>query len=357
MLYLTRNKRKGRRNTGIWYIRGTVRVWRDGRLTRIPVEQSTKTTDKAEAEAILEQRQQAIKRQNVNNQTDAPPFSEWVANYIEATGQRRFLDRILDFYENTPADQITDEKILTDGPKAYPGCSPATIRRQWDTPLRAIIRHNTQPRRRKVEDRQRTYFFTPAQAEALIQAFALEDSGKAGPWAKPLLIFLFGTGARMGETIAINPKYDLFLNHGFVMLRDTKSGQERRVTLIPKVKAALSLLPNLNEDGPLFRRWDGEPFAERENRGGQIRTRFQRAVKEIGMDPRLYTPHVCRHSWATWFYSQTKDVVRLKKEGGWRSQQYERYVQLSSDELGQEARAYNWDFDGTGEKARSGAVG
>lgn len=347
MLYLTQNTRNGRKQTGIWYIRGTVNVWRDGRFVKIPAkEQSTRTTSKKEAQGILEQRQEAIKGQNINNQTDAPPFAEWVANYMEASGQNRFMERILDFYEGLPADMINDEKIIADGPKAYPGCKPATIRRQWDTPLRAIINHNTNPKRRKVEDNARTYFFTPEQADSLIEAFAVEKN-KAGPWARPLLTFLFGQGCRMGETLALDAKQDVFLDHGFVILRDTKNNSERRVTLIPRVRAALSTLPNIGKAGPLFKRWDGEPFAERENTGGQIKSRFARAVKDIGLDPSVYTPHVCRHSWGTWFYSQTLDVVRLKSEGGWKSDTWERYVKLASPELGQDAKGRNWDFDGT----------
>lgn len=356
MLYLTRNERKGRKATGVWYIRGTVHVWRDGRLVKIPVEQSTRTSDKAEAQGILEQRQTAIKGQNINNKTAAPPFSEWVANYMEGTGQGRFMERILDFYEKLPADTINDEKIMADGQRAYPGCTSATIRRQWDTPIRAIINHNTKPKRRKVQDNARTYFFTPAQADALIEVFTV-GKNKAGAWAKPMLIFLLGTGARMGEMLAMDALNDVFLEHGFVILRDTKNGQERRVTLIPKVRAALSLLPNLGTDGPLFRRWDGEPFVERENEGGQIRSRFSRAVKKIGLDSNLYTPHVCRHTWATWFYSQTRDVLKLKAEGGWRSDTWERYTKLASDELAADAIARNWDFQGTNQKRRAIQVG
>ncbi len=99
------------------------------------------------------------------------------------------------------------------------------------------------------------------------------------------------------------------------VLRDTKNGKERMVNLCPRVVAALSTLPNLGRKGPLFLRYDGRPYEEREA-GATSSLFWTRAVTEMDFDVSIYTPHVARHSWATWFYSQTKDVVRLKAEGG-----------------------------------------
>lgn len=335
-------RRHGSRN---WYIRGTVIIWENGKPRPVPIDQSARTTDYGEACAIAEQISAQVKRQNITGEKPMPYFGQWVEEYIQDGGEIRFLEKVLDFYEFTPADKVTDDVILRDGNLAYPGRAAATIRRQWDTPIRAVIRHNTQPRRRKVTDNQRTHFFRPQAIEKIIRSYS---TGRYATdlWGPALITFLVGQGARVGEALAIDAQNDVFLDQGLVLLRNTKNGHERRLTLIPRVTAALSVLPNLNEPGPLFRRWDGKPFAEKINRGGQIRTRFQRCVKQVGLDPKIYTPHVCRHTWATWFYSQTKDEKRLRDEGGWRSDQYQRYVQLSSPKLGEEARNMNWAFDG-----------
>ncbi|MCG8506221.1 MAG: tyrosine-type recombinase/integrase [Sphingomonadales bacterium] len=340
---LSLRKRPGRAFT----IRGTVHIWRKGQRVSIPVpEQSTGTSDRGEAEAIKSRTEAQIREENLTGRRPVPTFGEWLANYIEATGQERFLERILDHYEFLPADEVTDERILEDGSRLFPGRKPATIRRNWDTPIRAIINHNTKPKRRQVEDTRRTYFFTPAQAESLILAY---DTGryKNDHWARAHLTFLLGQGVRVGESLAIDTATDVFLDYRYVIVRNPKNGAQYRLNLIPRVTAALSRLPNLGEPGPLFRRFDGRPFTDRHNRGGQIRNRFARAVEEIGLDPLLYTPHVCRHTWATWFYSQTRDPLALKAAGGWKSREYERYIHLASDTLGDEARAHNWAFSGT----------
>ena len=47
-----------------------------------------------------------------------------------------------------------------------------------------------------------------------------------------------------------------------------------------------------------------------------------------------YTPHDLRHTWATWFYAATKDLLLLKDEGGWRTlKMVERYTHLMPSDL------------------------
>lgn len=78
--------------------------------------------------------------------------------------------------------------------------------------------------------------------------------------------------------------------------------------------------------------------------GGQIGKQFAKAVKKAGMDEDVITPHVCRHTWATWFYAQTKDVRRLQDEGGWKSGEWQRYTKLGTPSLGNDALRMGWDF-------------
>lgn len=344
MLRVTRKRKRGWVSEN-WYVRGTIKVWRDGDLVTLTVDQSTGTPDQAQAEGIRDRLAADARKENLTGETRVALFGEWVDRYIEDTGQERFLLKILDFYETTPENEVTPARVLEDGHKAYPGAKPATIKRQWDTPISAIRRNATLPKPRKVEDNARTVFFRPSKAEALLANLTPARLNN-DPWIVPLVTFLLGQGPRLGETLAIDAKRDVFLDYGFLIIRNPKNGRELRIELIPRVRAALSTLPNIDTPGPLFRRFDGKPFKERTNRGGQIRTRFARAVSDVGLDPLLYTPHVCRHSWATWSYAQHKDPLKLKTDGGWRSDQYERYVRLNVPGIGDEARAYGWEFAG-----------
>ena len=46
-----------------------------------------------------------------------------------------------------------------------------------------------------------------------------------------------------------------------------------------------------------------------------------------------YTPHTCRHTWATWFYAITLDPMKLRTEGDWSSLSLvERYAHLMTPE-------------------------
>lgn len=80
------------------------------------------------------------------------------------------------------------------------------------------------------------------------------------------------------------------------------------------------------------------------DRPNQALSLLGEAIKDVGPNLREFTPHTARHSWATWFYSQTKDLLRLKAEGGWESEEWERYVKLAIPSIGIEAKRLGFDF-------------
>jgi hypothetical protein len=107
----------------------------------------------------------------------------------------------------------------------------------------------------------------------------------------------------------------------------------------------------------VFRRDDGEPYADREREeGGQIKTAWATGCRRIGLirwviaekakkieavgpytpvrwRP-IVTPHDARHSWASYSYCLTKDAVLLRDEGGWASlRMVERYTHLMPSEM------------------------
>lgn len=342
-------KRPGRKN---YRVRGRLKVWRGGRLISVDIDKSTGTHRRGDAEIFRQQIEETARQQSLTGKPKAVTFGEAAARYMEAGGERRFLTRPLDYYEDLPVDEITDDMIFDDGLRAYPGVLPDTIRRNWDVPIRAVLNFQKAPKRRKQTSGRRTVFFTPAEAEALIAAYMASDAperaGHSAAWGKALVTFLIGQGTRTGETIALCSEWAL-LDYGKIIIPGevTKNGAEKIITLIPRVTETLRALPNIDEPGPIFRRSDGTPFVIKpKGHGGYIRTAFGNAVEAIGLDRTVYTPHVCRHTFATWSYSQHKDILRLKREGGWKSDEAERYVQLASDELAAEALAHNWAFIG-----------
>lgn len=321
---------------GFWYVTGTVTVWRGGEPDSVPVHRSTRTRDKKEADAIRRQIENATAEQNHTGKKPAITFDQAADRYVKQGGEARFLDKPRAFLGRYRIDQIDQQTIDDSAVKAYPAAADATRRRQFHAPVIAVLRANGIDRlfKRPADGQKRTIFLRPDQAVSIIDA--VKGGRYPNPWSPALITFLFGQGSRVSETLAIDGKDDISLTHRYAILRHTKSGKERMVTLSPRVIAALTTIPNLGSRGPLFLRYDGRPYEAREDRGYKF-VFWNNAVKAVGLDPKVYTPHTTRHSWATWFYSSLKDVVRLKSEGGWDSGEWERYVKLSNDALGKEA--------------------
>lgn len=322
-----------------WIARGTI--------NGIRIERSTGETSKLEARKKLEAF--ALEAQTVRSTPTSwrdLPFATAMVAYIDSGKDARFLDRLLEHFKETRLGDIDNVAMTRAANALYPGRASATIRRHLYVPVSAIINFVKDDKLRAPKGGgARTMFVMPALAESIIQAATAYPS----PWLAALITFWFGQGTRAGETFAIDGRDDIDLAGRWAMLRDPKNGYERRVTLQPRVVAALSVLPNIGEPGQLFRRSNGKPFTERTGRGGQVRKSFAWAVEHGGGDAKVITPHVCRHSWATWFYSQTKDTLRLKEEGGWLSNEHQRYVKLGTPEIGAEAFAKGWNFAAVGE--------
>lgn len=319
-----------------------------GTINKRQIERSTGCTKLADARVECARIEAEIRARDADPLSQNLTVSAAINLYLNAGGDSRFVEPIRRHMGRMLLTNVNNSVMVRAGLALYPGRSPATIRRQLYTPMKAIINCAADddlcpPARFKSPKggNKRIQFFTPEQAEAMLQYLA----GEENQYLPALVTALFGQGMRMGEALSLEGS-DVNLDHRYAILRDTKNGEERMVTLIPRVVAAWSRLPTLGQSGPLFRRIDGTPFPTGTNRGGQIKKPFVRAVTAAGLDPSTYTPHVCRHSWATWYYDQTKDVLRLKAEGGWKSEEYQRYTKLNAGGIGAIALEYGWKFSG-----------
>ncbi|MEP0149960.1 tyrosine-type recombinase/integrase [Roseibium sp.] len=339
-------KLKKRPKSPYWIARGTFQGQR--------VEVSTKCTLLADAKAALP----GIIAELSADQDGAGElsFARALRVYQDINPDARFLGPLAVHFAGKMVSEITNAEMRKAAHALYPGRAPATIRRQLYTPMKAILNCAAEedlcaaPRLKSpTGGNKRTEFFLPKQADAVILEMGKNDN----LCLSAMVTFLFGQGCRMGETITLDGT-DVSLDDRFAILRNTKNGEERRVTLIPRVVAALSTLPTVGVPGPLFRRLDGFGFRHGTNGGGQIQKQFASAVRGAGLDPSRFTPHVCRHSWATWFYAQTKDVRRLQDEGGWKSGEWQRYTKIGTPDLGKTALKAGWDFRELGENWGNG---
>lgn len=338
-------KKRGR----VWYVRGTVRG--------LSCYETTGTADEGLANQFRAKREAELYEEAIYGKRAVVSFQRAALSYLE-DGDKPRSDRTKGFvaglvkHFGTRALATIDQDAADAAVRAIAGvdAAPATKNRAVLAPLIAILNHaadrkwcDTPRIKRKEEPRQRTAWLTPAQARALVRASA--------PHLAPLLTFMLCTGVRNSEALDLLWS-DVDLAGALVILRDTKNGTDRKARLSPAAITAFANMPH--RDGKVFRRDDGEPYADRRREsGGQTKTAFTNACKRAGMAAMVVgedgkplrfgkrkvirwkadiTVHDLRHTWATWFYALSKDQLLLKDEGGWRvTAMTERYIHLMND--------------------------
>lgn len=279
-----------------------------------------------------------------------PLFCEAAAAYVRDGGEAAFLEPlILHFGPATALDDIGHAEIAAAAAALYPGRAPATHRRQVHTPVMAVKNHHARGGRRAGVDRARLRWLTPEEAERLIAAAArLTLPRHPAPELHTLakIAFLLGSGCRTGECFAAEARHWNPATRQCWIAAEARgagktAGAARWVRL---PRRAVALMGTLPEVGRLFRTAYGKPIALRAGGGGQMAESFTRAREAAGLGPEV-TPHVLRHTWATWFYAQTRDFGALMDLGGWtKADTANRYRKLAPDDLADRLRAIGWDF-------------
>jgi integrase len=309
-----------------YYIRGTVRG--------VHIRESCETDDYETAEAYRAKREWEVLQGTVFGTKPESTFLEGVAIYLENGGERRFLQPLIDHFGSTLISKINQAAIDAAAIKIYPGLAPATLSRQLYTPVAAVINRAAlagicSPIRitRPKAPKGRVRWITHDEARRLIES--------AAPNLRPLIAFLLFTGARIGEALWIDWRC-IDLQRGQVQFLDTKNGTDRGVPLHPEAIAELAALPH--REGCVFRKEGrairghnsgeiigyeiGEPYAplnEDDDRDVSAGSRIKKGFKGACTRAKIldFSPHDCRHTWATWHYQENRDLNMLMHLGGW----------------------------------------
>ena len=319
-----------------WYMHGTVRG--------VPVRESTKTDNREAAEAIRAKREWELLQRSVHGAQATATFLEAAVSYLEADGETRFIQPLLDRIGSVPLAKI-DQALVDDlARNLYPNCANSSLTRKVYTPISAIMHHAAKRKlcaaptlERPKQPEGRTRWLTFEEAERLIEACA--------PHLRPLVVFLFGTGARLSEALYLDWR-NVDLRNGQVNFIKTKNGEARGVPLHPRLIAELIKLPQ--REGAVFRTHLGVPYAVPKDGGGQIETAFKAACRRAGIED--FSPHCCRHTWASWHYQANRDLISLMRLGGWRSERNVlRYAHVNVTQLAPsiEAGLSGWEHNRT----------
>jgi hypothetical protein len=119
-----------------WSIRGT--------YLGISVERSAGTPKKAIAEQQRKKLEGQIERGEYPakpRKPDAPTFLSAAVAYMKAGRRRRYVGRLIEYFRETPLDDIDQDAIDRAAVEIYPNVAPITHNTAVYTPVSAILHH------------------------------------------------------------------------------------------------------------------------------------------------------------------------------------------------------------------------
>lgn len=285
----------------VWHYRGTVA----GRRIR----GSCGTTDKEIAQRIASESEQAVWNRHFDGPGADLTMAQAFIAYADADKPTRFLARLNDHWRDTPVASITAGAIRASARKLYPDAATATWNRQVIVPTQAVINHAAElgwclpvkVQRFKVNAKTKV----PATA-AWVSDFAEQANADRLPHLGALALFMFGTGARVGEATAIRWA-DVNLDAREAKVEQTKVASTRTAHLPAPVVAALANIPSNRNPAALVFQLAGT---------GSVSKVWRNIAERAGIAN--LTPHCCRHGFATAMLRSGYDVKTVAAMGGWK---------------------------------------
>lgn len=286
---------------GIWHLTGTVAGCR--------IRRTTGTADKATAERIKAETEALAWQRRLDGPEAHMTFAHAALAYRDTGKPDRFLAAVENHFGTTPLRKIKPEDVRRAARTLYPGTSNATRNRQVIVVASAILNHAAElgwcgrikVKRLPVETKVKA----PASAE-WVMAFATQAQLDRLPHLAALCLFMFATGARIGEATALTWA-DLDLAKSAALIRQTKVSRERLAHLPSVVIAAIANIPGPRDPAlPVFR------YSGREG----VKQVWANVIARAGIDYR--SPHSCRHGFATTMLRAGYDVKTVAHLGGWK---------------------------------------
>lgn len=314
------------RRGATWWAKG--RVEYNGRPISGYIRESTGAFDETGARDWIAEREDRERRRHLIGEEEQPlTFAAAVMMYQATPLMARYLKPLVRELGPIRCDRITPGMIRDLGPKLYPNACTDTWRRWVVTPARAVINNaNDKGKCPPIKIKGYSEQERIAQDKKRKKASRLER--RPGDWAwllrfrqvapqrhGALALFMFATGARVGQSIQMGPKHLAKLEEGKVIIPGAKGHKDREIAIPPELVAELA---NLAPKVP--RGWERTERNKRvfgfASSCGPLKA-WQRACKEAGI-PYL-SPHAAgRHGFGQEYnVRQPVDEKAAGQFGGW----------------------------------------
>jgi integrase len=224
--------------------------------------------------------------------------------YRSAGKANRFLPPIEDYFRDRAVKDITPGAIIDMAVSLFPHHTPLSRNRAAITPAAAVINYAAelglcQPIKVK------RFKGVAKKKEPVTREWVDAFRAHAGPHLGALCLFMYLTGARVGEACQVEWDHIDFGNR-WVRLNVSKGGRDEPANLPTELVVALSNLERV-PGRPVF--WYRSP--------DDLDVAWDRVIERAGI--KRLTPHSCRHGFATDLLRAGVDVVTVAKLGRWRS--------------------------------------
>ncbi|WP_441235612.1 tyrosine-type recombinase/integrase [Bradyrhizobium sp. 930_D9_N1_4] len=216
-----------------------------------------------------------------------------------------------DHFKGKLVKDIKSSAVRAFANEVYGHCTGASKNRLAITPVQSIVNHCAEL---ELCDFLRVKRFPNVHKEKepatldWVQRFQAETKPHLGAYA----LFMFLTGARPSEALAVDPEKDLDLQKAEATIRMTKVEEDKLVEVTRVAHLPPMLVAALANLKPV----PGRPLFVYRKYGDMKETWDAAAARVPG---KLLTPHCCRHGFATELLRRGVDVHTVAWLGGWAS--------------------------------------
>lgn len=290
-----------------------------------PFERSLGTSDPVEAETrfyelMVELRRGQAKAASFTFQDAALLYLSTHPHLDKA--QRQWVAALITALGDKPAAAITTADLSKAAMKLLPKAQPQTWNRQVMVPGAAIL-HTAAENNHIPWVRIKKFKEKAPEPKAVTREQAAILVNSATGLRRVFLLFLFKHGWRVGEALALQWK-NIDLQARTVLRRVSKTDEWKTHPLQKDVLQALvDEVPSERRVGRVF------PWGNKSN----VYRWLKPYCRELGIH---FTPHMARHSFATWATNEGVGPIELMAAGGWKDiKSVKRYSQVNPDRVRQ----------------------